>query len=243
MADEKKKPNPKFTTPRAVFKYPRLDKPDYGSDQFPVPSGQFGTKAIFRLADPAVQALIAKLQPLHDEAVRLGNEAFGLLKKEQQKKLGQLKVNDLFTEILDQTTGEPTGDIEFSFKVKYKSEVKKGKNAGKTWYRYPALFDARGAAMNAYDENGKPTLQAPAIWGGSEGKLTFDTRPYFVNGTGACGLSYTLLAAQIIKRVVGSAGTANDYGFSAEDGYGFDPEETPAEAAAPADGVNSDADF
>jgi len=221
---EKRIPDPKFTTDRGVTVYPRLDKPDYGSDQFPAPRGVFKTKLRVSAAAKSTQTLIAKLRPLHDVAVQQGEELFKALKPETRKKLKAITVNDIFTEVLDKVTEEPTGDLEFSFKCYYKTEIKNGKNAGKTWFRYPALFDARGNAMNSYDENGKVLLQCPPIWGGSIGKFTFETRPYFIGGTGSCGLSMTLLAGQIIKRVVGSDKTAGDFGFGAEEGYAYEPE-------------------
>jgi hypothetical protein len=250
MAD-KRPPNPKFTTPRGVFKFPRLDKPDYGNDQYPCAEGQFKTSLILQSDDPATQALIAKLRPLHDDAVRLGNEGFAALKPESRKKLKQLSVNEFFTEVLDKVTEEPTGALEFKFKIKYATPIKNGKNAGKTWYRFPALFDAKGVPLNKYHaDTGKVLIQCPPIWGGSEGKLTFEVSPYFIGGTGTAGLSLTLLAGQIIKRVEGGERSASEYGFGEEDGYSAGDNDTsgddgdiPPDDSAEAGGGAGDDDF
>jgi hypothetical protein len=219
MADNKKPKLPSFSSPRLVFKYPKLTEPDYGNQQYPKPDGEFSLKGIAKVSDPRVQAFIAKLKPLHDEAVAKGEEAFKALKAETRKKLGGVKINDLFTALLDQETEEETGEIEFKFAMKHSGEYKKGPKTGETWRRYPALFDAKGQALTLRDKRGKLLPNAPQIWGGTVGIVSFEASDYFIPGTGAAGLKLNLNAVQIIDLVSGGQRSASQYGFSEEDGY------------------------
>lgn len=202
MAD-KKPQNFKATTPRGVFRYPALSKPDYGNDQFPKPNGEYKVQLILAQAD--AEPLIDKLQPHFDAAVKAGEEEFKKLKVEQRKKLGALKVNDLFSPEYDKDTEEETGNVIFKFTMAASGLNKKKE----PWSRKPALFDAKG----------KPMLKAPDIWGGTEGKVSFEAAPYFIPGTGAAGLKLRLSAAQIIELVSGGQRAASDYGFGEEEGF------------------------
>lgn len=238
MADKKQK-FPTFTTPKLVFKFPKLIEPDFGSTEYPKPDGEFSTKGIAKLSDPAVQAFLGKLQPLHDEAVAKGEEEFKKLKVETRKKLGQVKVNDLFTTLYDQETEEETGEIEFKFAMPHRIEIKKGPNAGKVIYKYPALFDAKGKPIIVRDKQGKTLANAPQLWGGTVGKVSFEARPYFIPGTGAAGLKLALTAIQIIDLVSGGQRSASSYGFEEEDGYeadDLDPNETSEDTEADENG-------
>ncbi|CUA90968.1 hypothetical protein Ga0061061_11723 [Chelatococcus sambhunathii] len=218
MAEAKKK-LPAFKTPRLVFKFPKLVEADFGSNEYPKPDGEFSTKAIGKASDPAVQKLIAQLQPLHDAAVAKAEEEFKKLKAETRKKLGGVKVNDLYTELLDQETEEPTGEVEFKFAMKHRIEIKKGPKAGTTIIKYPALFDAKGRPMVVRDRKGKVLPNAPQIWGGTVGIIAFEASDYFIPGTGAAGLKLNLTAVQIIDLVSGGQRSASSFGFGEEDGY------------------------
>lgn len=219
MAEAKKK-LPSFTTPRLVFKFPKLVDADYGSNDYPKPDGEFSTKGLAKASDPGIQKLLKQLQPLHDAAVEKAEAEFKKLKPETRKKLGAVKVNDLYTELLDPETEEPTGEIEFKFAMKHRIEAKKGPNAGKVFYRYPALFDAKGRPMIVRDKKGKTLSGAPQIWGGTVGIVSFEASDYFIPGTGAAGLKLNLTAVQIIDLVSGGQRSANSYGFAAQDdGY------------------------
>lgn len=201
----------KMTSPRASFKWPKLTEPDYGSSQYPKPDGEYSVKLVFDESDPAFQSFRSKIEKHHARAVELGREKFGELKVDTRKKLGDITVNEPFTVVYDNETEEPTGEVEMKVSMKASGTVKKGPRAGKTWNRKPQLFDAKG----------KPMLKTPDIWGGTIGKVsfTFVTEGYFISGTGACGISFQLEAAQIIDLVSGGQRKAGDYGFGEEDGY------------------------
>lgn len=202
MADKKPK-NFSSTTPRGIFRYPALDKPDYGNEQFPKPDGEYKVQLI--LSREAAEPLIAKLQPIYNKAIADGEAEFGKLKVEQRKKLKELKANDLFSPEYDKETEEETGNVIFKFTMQASGKNKKGE----PWSRKPAVFDAKG----------KPMLKVPQIWGGTEGKVSFEASPYFIPGTGAAGLKLRLQAVQIIDLVSGGQRDAGAYGFGEEDGY------------------------
>lgn len=204
----------KMTTPRASFKWPKLTEPDYGSNQYPKPDGEYSTKLVFDEADPAFQKFRTKIEKAHAAAVELGKEKFGELKVATRKKLGDITVNEPFTVVYDNETEEPTGEVEMKVSMKASGTVKKGPRAGKSWNRKPQLFDAKG----------KPMLKTPDIWGGTVGKVSFSfmTDGYFIPGTGACGISFQLEAAQIIDLVSGGQRKADEFGFEEEDGYEYE---------------------
>lgn len=203
---------PKFTTPKGTFKFPKLDKPDFGTKEYPKPDGEFSVKLVLKAGSPEANELIKKLQPLHDEAVSAGKAAFKELKVDQRKKLGDVKVNELFTTVYDQETEEPTGEIEFKFARKASGTFKKGPKDGEKWH----------AKVDLYDAKGLPMRKAPAIWGGTVGKVSFEASAYFIPGTGAAGLKLGLLGAQIIELVSGGQRSASSHGFGEEDGYSYE---------------------
>lgn len=202
MAQYKK--NPAFVSPKGTFKYPRLNEPDYGNDKFPKPNGEYSVQLVMKVDE--AQELVAKLQPLYDEAMLEAETKFKELKVEQRKKLGEVTKNDLFSTIYDEETEEPTGEVSFKFKMTASGIAKK---TNKQWSRQPTIFDAKGAPMK----------NAPSIWGGTTGKVAFEVVPYFVAGTGAAGLSLRLNAVQIIDLVSGGGRSAGAHGFGEEDGY------------------------
>ncbi len=208
----------KMRTPRAVFVWPKLTEPDYGSNQYPKPDGEYTTKLRFDGSDPAFIAFREKIEKAHARSVELGRDKFGELKVATRKKLGDITINEPFTEVYDNETEEPTGEVEMKVSMKASGTVKKGPRAGKTWSRKPQLFDAKG----------KPMLKVPDIWGGTVGKVSFSfvTDGYFIPGTGAVGISFQLEAAQIIDLVSGGQRKASDYGFGEEDGYEHEDADT-----------------
>lgn len=234
MSDKKKDPKKiKITSPKGTLKWPKLTEPDYGNKEYPKPDGEFSTKLILPENDPATQAFIEQLETLYDEAMADAKKAYKELKVATRKKLGKVTENPLYTVVYDEETEEPTGDIEFKFACKASGKRKKGPKEGTRWYKTLGLFDAKGNAM-------KP---APDIWGGSVGKISFVPSSYFIPGTGAAGLKLNLEAAQIIDLVQGGVRSADEYGFTEEDGYEYSEDDAPKpEADEDAEGQDADAD-
>lgn len=210
MAERKK--NPTAISPRGPLKFPKIDKVDYGTKEYPKPNGEYSTKLVLEADAPETKAFIDRLMPAYREAMADAAQKFKELKVETRKKLGKVQENDLFTTMYDQDTEEPTGYIEFKFAMAASGE-RKDKSK---WSAKPSLFDAKG----------KPMTKVPEIWSGTEAKVSFEMQPYFIPGTGAAGLKLKLKAVQIIELVSGGQRSASSFGFGAEDGY--EHEDAPA---------------
>jgi hypothetical protein len=225
--------------PRGAMVYPKLNAADTKFDA----GGAFGSKVRYDLDRADVQAFIAKLTPMHEQAVERAGEMFKQMpvkarKTLEAKSITKPVVNPLYGEVYDEATEEPTGQIEFNFKCPASAKAKNGKNAGKVYIRRPTVVDAKGKVLIKGTDfswlheikPGPATLantvfkkMGPAIWGGSEGKFsleigTFDDGlpGYFMPGTGACGLSLRLRGVQLLSL---SQGGSDELGFGAEEGY------------------------
>jgi hypothetical protein len=210
------KPKPfKGRTPRGVFRFPALVEADYGNKEFPKPDGEYKVGVI--LTEEQAAPLLEKLAPAIEEAQAQAAEEFAQLAVATRKKLGNYTWNDVYQVEYDKETEEPTGRLIFNFKMKA-SGKRTNKATGKTetWTRKPTLFDAKGQPLKG---------KLPAIWGGTEGVVAFVTRPYFIPGTGAAGLSLQLDAVQIIELRSGGDRSADSYGFEEEEGYAHVAEE------------------
>ena len=250
MADKKPRA-PRFMAPRGPFVFPKLNVADTKFKS----QGEFAVKVRYQADDAAVQAFIAKLQPLHDTAVANADIAFKAMdvkarKAFETKGVKGAVVNPLYTTVYDETTEEPTGEIEFKFGGDASGKVQGGKHAGRAWFKRPTIVDAKGKTLVAgtdfsfLDEVPGATLKTtvfkkmgPPIWGGSEGicaievGLGKDGEPgYFIPGTAACGLSLRLRGVQLLKLVQGGS---SDLGFGQEEGY---------ESDGSADAVSDDAE-
>jgi len=208
MTERKK--NPTGTSPKGSLKYPKLDKADLGTKDYPKPNGEYSTKLVLKAEDKATKAFIASLQPHYNAAMEKAEEEFAKLKVETRKKLKSVSQNSMFTTLYDKETEEPTGEIEFKFAMTASGTRKDGTK----WSAKPGIFDAKG----------KPIVKVPEIWSGSIGKVSFEMQPYFIPGTGAAGLKLKLKAVQLIELRSGGSRSADSYGFGAEEGYEYEEE-------------------
>ena len=192
----------RMNTPTGVLKYPKLVKPDYGTDEYPKADGEFNTKLVLSASDAA--ALIKNLEPQFKEAVELGKAEWQNQKPENRKKY-PFKEALFYVDEYDED-GNETGSVIFTFKKKAGGVRKKD---GEVWKaKPPQMFDAKG----------KPCGKDVNPWGGTTAKISFTTRPYFVVTHGA-GISLGLEAIQIIDLVMGGERAAGDYGFGEEEGF------------------------
>lgn len=237
MTETKKEKAPEYRTPRGTLKWPKLAEADYGTKDYPKPDGEFSTKFLLPKDAPETKAFLKLLDPLHKAAITAAEEEFKTLKPETRKKLKKVSVNGLYTELLDPETEEPTGEIEFKFAMAASGERKKGPKAGTRWNRKCVMFDAKG----------KPIVKIKSVYGGTEAKVSFEARPYFIKGTGAAGLKLALNAVQILKLVAGGSKSAKEYGFEEEEGFDAsdlppdDDVDTKAQGDTGAEGSDGDA--
>jgi hypothetical protein len=154
--------------------------------------------------------LIGKLDAILDAYIEENPDE---LTPAKLKKAGRA---DLYEEEVDEE-GEETGRIIFKFKLKAKVKTKT-----KEWDQKPRLFDGQAQPISG-DIN---------PWTGTEGKISAEVFPYYMETTKTFGLSLRCLAVQILKLVSGGGASADDYGFGEEeDSYvteasaeGFTPE-------------------
>lgn len=215
----------KMNTPLGTAKWPKITEPDYGTQDYPKPEGEYSTKLVFNETDPKFIAFRDKMQPYMDAVEAMANAEFANLKKPQRDKLGSPSRNDIFVPIYDEND-EPTGQVEIKLSMKAGGVVKRGPREGKKWSRKPQLFDALGRPIKGKIE----------VWGGSELIVNFSFREdgYWIPATGAYGIKLQLEAAQIITLRQGGERDASAYGFGAQEG-GFDASEYTAPEAADAD--------
>lgn len=225
MATAKKKQFVKLVSPILTLKFPKLSEPDYGTTDYPKPDGEYSTKGVLSADSAEARKLIAQLQPHYDEALAQADIEFNKLKIDTRKKLGAVKPNDLFTTLYDTETEEPTGEIEFKFAMPASGTFKKGPKEGKRWNSKPGIVDSMGQVL----------ANPPAIWGGTQARISFELSPYFIPGTAAAGLKLRLVGVQIIElRTAGERSAASmgfdkvEGGFQASDfsGAGDDEGET-----------------
>lgn len=238
MAKEKKKfeKKPIHVSFPGIFKFPKLTEPDYGTEEYPKPDGEFSVRLVGKPDDPQVKAMMAKIAPVFEQAKvdgkakakELSPAAVAKLKKKNGD--GLISVNDYYADVLDKDTGEKTGDVEFKLAMTYSGTYKKGPKQGKKWYRKPPLFDAKG----------QPMKNPPEIWGGTKGRISFTMGPYFVEGNGMVGVKLYLEAARILDLVSKGERSAAAYGFGEEEeGYTYDAA-TEAATAETAEATDDD---
>jgi hypothetical protein len=208
----------RITTPAAPAVYPKLDlaNPDYGSEQYPIKGGAFSCQQRFVASDPAVAAMLAKMNKALDAFEAEAQAQFDALPVAQRKKIGGIKRADFLTTLYDEDENE-TGEIIIKFKMGHSGTTKK---TGKEWKRYPQLIDAKL----------QPIKKGVAIWGGSIVRISADIVPYFKPADGEYGLSRFLEGVQVIELVSAGGRSAKDMGFEEEEGFdtteGFSEEDT-----------------
>ncbi|MGW8177211.1 MAG: hypothetical protein ACWGQW_00220 [bacterium] len=215
------------TTPIGTLRWPKLHEPDYGSSDYPNPLGAFSTKLVLKKDDPETQAFLAAIKPAFEEAVAQGKEKFNALSISVRKKLGAPKIRDVYIDLYDEETEQPTGEIEISAKMRYGIEVKKGPKAGTIFHRWPHIVDAHGNQMDP----------VPPIGSGSEGRIRVELAPYWVAAEGVIGLSLRLVGVQITQLVMQGKRTASSMGFDeVADGYVYNPDDVPEDDGGPLKG-------
>lgn len=205
MADNKKKNNNEKFFAKGILKYPRLNAPDYGTDNFPKEGGEYNTKVIISGAE--LERLQKKMDRIYDEAIAEGKEKFEKKAVAKRKKT-PFAENPYFTPVYNEDE-EETGDFEISVKTKASGVSKK---TGKKWSRKVPLYDAK---LNKLSPNVN-------VYGGTVAKVSFTVSPYFVDANHLAGLSLRLEGVQVLELVSGGEASASSLGFEEEDGFEYD---------------------
>jgi len=196
MAEKRtKKPKlPTFVTPKGTARWAYLTKPD---TQFNA-EGDYKVTLVLPKDDADTEALLSKLKPLHNEAVKQAKDAFAKNPKNKNKKFDK-KINPFFTDETDDN-GDATGNVLINFKRKASGT----REDGSSWTAKPDLFDVKGVKLD-------PSAR---VFGGSKIKVQFAVKIYDSPAFGA-GISLMLNGVQVIKLVDGER-DAGSYGFGDE---------------------------
>jgi len=195
--------NERLVSPRGIAVWPRLNEPDYKFKE----EGEFSCRTKFDPADAAYAEFKAKLEKLRDEA-------FAKFCSENPKKKKTAKVVPVYRDELDDE-GDETGMEIINFKMKHKVTAKK---TGKVYKLKPTIMNAKRVILDP----------APSVGGGSTVRVSFELFPYFNEKDKEFGLSFRLIAVQIIDLVEFGSRSNDRNDFDDEDGYD-------GEGAAPAD--------
>jgi hypothetical protein len=200
MAEEKKPRRERLISPKGISVYPRLVTPDtkFNAD------GVYSTR--LRMPIERGQVLMDKLdamaQESFDKAVAdNGGKTFKIVKGKKT----DIEKNPPYVVVLDDD-GNPTGEVEFNFKMKAQFKDKQGN----TQKLKPVLVDARGNTIK----------KAISVYGGSEMKVEFTPVQYSSNL--GCGVTCYLSAVQILKLVSGGGG--HRFGADDDGDYEFEDE-------------------
>lgn len=150
-----------------------------------------------------IQMTEADAAPMCEKLEGIIQETFKKAVKEKPQLKSTLTTQDVMQPVFDRETGDPTGDVEFKFKLKAKIQKKDG-----SWYEQePVVLDSMKTPLTG------DTL----IGNGSRVKVAFEPIPYVMQSTKKVGTSLRLKAVQVIDLVeYGNSATSV---FDEEDGF------------------------
>lgn len=203
----------KLISPFGVAVYPKLNEPETRFD----PDGVYECR--LRLNEEDAKPFVSQLEKIHKEAYDYNCKA-------QKKKT--LKTADLPVKpVVDDDTGEETGEVEIKFKLNAKVTTK----SGKSWEQRPKLFDSKNQPLQE------------RIGGGSVVRIQTEVRPWFVPTLGV-GITLRIGAVQVqeLKQSMGGD-TGSDFGFGEVEGFQASNFESTESKSEDTEGSDSDFDF
>lgn len=203
--------NKSETTPVGTFKYVHLNKPDTRYKE----EGEYSVNVVLDRDEPAVKALLKKLDKLHAAAVEAAEEKFEelpakTLAKLKQKNITEVDVNPFYEEDYDEND-QPTGSVVLKFKTKASFKDKK---TGAMVEKVVTLVDGKGQVI--------PKNKRPLVYAGTTGRVQFAAVAYFIPASATAGLSFYLNKVQIKDLVTSGKGASGfdeleDSDFDADD--------------------------
>jgi len=185
---------PQHISPKGVFMYPKLTKPD---TKFKA-EGEFSVKLSVPLAE--ARDLMKMADEAAAESLANAKENAG-----SPAKANKWETKYLPYEVEEDEDGNETGNVIFKFNSKASGVTKDGK----PWKRKGvSLVDAAGKPMRNVD-----------VWGGTIGYIAFKLIPYAPTAQVGASVKFQLDAAQIIKLVQGGERDGASFGFAAEEGF------------------------
>lgn len=184
-----------FESPVGLGQYMWINTPDTKYN----PDGVFKDQLILSASLPATQNLIALIDEQCEEAFK--RQTDGLSAGELKK----WKLYKPYVEEEDKETGEPTGNVIFTFKRNHIITLQGGEKRELSI----AIYDAQGNSIPGDDQ--------PRIFSGTKHKVLFSFRDVKVPGTKQAGAKMDFAAIKVFELGQGSGGSA----FSKDEG---DPE-------------------
>ncbi|MGL5583267.1 MAG: hypothetical protein ACRDCE_20265 [Cetobacterium sp.] len=183
-----------------VGQYPYLQKPDYGTDEFPKPRGEWSCKLVIPSAK--AQKMINMLEQTQE--AHYANYVKNVLPKQiadakakGKKPPKKLESRDLpFYE-------DDNGNVVFQFKG-HASWEKDG--------------ETKEIILRVYDSAGKRISEVPNIGMGSEGRVEFSIVPY-VSAVAGVGLKLQLSKFMLLKLKEWTAGGDDTFGHDMDEEY------------------------
>lgn len=237
MSNSKKPIYTKVRTPKGVFGYVWLSKPDTKWKA----EGEYKVDLTFDGDSEDAAAFIAKVEHEMQASRKLSEErldasiesATGAKKGEAKKRRQNLGLAaSPIKEVLDEE-GESTGSLKITAKLPAKVTRK---SDGKVFALTPAVVDGVG---NKLPHN------ALRIGAGSEGKLFVELRPYYNAKDNVAGVTVRLVTVRVLKLVEYGSGGAT--GFEDDDDVGEDlsdrVQDEPSSNDTPGNDDDDDPDF
>lgn len=206
MAEEKKKREEVFISPKGVAKFIQVTSP---STKFK-PEGEYQVRMLLDPTVPDNQAFVAKVKKAHADAVT----AF---KKDEPKKAKTMTVKPIPIKDDEDKDGAPTGNgLLATFKAKasgtYKDKRTNADGSPATWSFKPEVSDAKGVHLKA----------GVLVYGGSVIKVAYSIK-HTAMPTGEFYTSLSLKGVRVLK--LSDAPTRSYFG-AAEEGYTEDETDT-----------------
>lgn len=200
-----KRKNNSLTTPALLCLYPSVQNP---TNKYESDDEEYRITLILDADHPFVAQTTATAKQLAKE--RMEEMAADAKNEAGRKKVRACKFRSPFSPILDDETGEPTGQVKFNVGVDASYTDRKG--------------NERINTVRVFDAAGKPVLEDVKLGSGSTVRVSMQTYGYAIPGNETAGMGKRLKAVQIINLVTydGGSDKADAYGFEAEDGFTAD---------------------
>ncbi len=205
MTEDTKRPKRIRYTASGTFVFPKVNTPDTKFNA----KGVYSLKLKKKLGEKETDAIVKLVEDAAKAAFDSFTKEYAGKKDAKGRPIVVGGPDFPISPDMDKVTGEPTDHILILIKSNASFTGKDGKEVSLK----PRLYDAKGNETEV------------EVWGGTEGKVSFEIVPYYMKSTNRAGVSLRLSAVQILKlRSKGSDGNAAMYGFKAEDGYEAMPE-------------------
>lgn len=210
-----------FYTPVAPFKYAHVNKPDYGTDDYPKPEGELSVTLAFDKDSADYKNFMKQMEPHIAEQRRVAEEGFASAPPKtkavyKQKNITGPAVMPFCSEEYD-ADGDPTGRVLLKVKTKATFTNKEGEVVKKV----VPMVDGLGEII--------PFKKRPLVYAGTTGRVAFVLGFSYIPATAETYMSAYLNQVQIAKLATAGGGASafgaiEGSGFSADDLDEYDPD-------------------